>query len=257
MDAAERRTKIAEQVVEKGRVRVADLVREYAVTDTVIRRDLGRLETEGLLTRVHGGAVATPAHVRREAYGEAMRLHLAQKKRIAAAAAGLVRPGDVLVFDTGTTPLLVARHIHPQLHSGGGLTLVTNSLLVADEVHAWPAPNLTLLGGLYLPEHQAMVGPQAVAQLRQISADIAFLGAEGLDLTHGLTTSHVLMAEVDRAMAEQARKVVLTADSSKLGRRGFVPILPVDQLNLIITDAEAPAEIVAGIRARGVEIWLV
>ncbi len=193
------------------------------VTDTSIRRDLTVLEAEGKLERVHGGAVSLPADPRAERYGEKLSLRLAEKRRIGAAAAEMVEPGDVLIIDSGTTTQQVIASISGPLRSGGMLTIVTNSLPLIGELRIWPAPNVILLGGYYLPDYQASVGPQAVEQLSRISADKVFLGADGITLAEGLTTGHVLMADLDRLMAERARQVILTADSSKLGRAGLVP----------------------------------
>jgi DeoR/GlpR family transcriptional regulator of sugar metabolism len=137
------------------------------------------------------------------------------------------------------------------------LTIVTNSLPMAEELRAWPAPNLILLGGFYLPDYQATVGPQALEHLSHITADKVFLGADGLTLTEGLTTGHILMADLDRMMAERARQVIVTTDSSKLGRAGLIHVLGVRQVHMIITDLGAPPDIVDAIRVEGVEVRLV
>jgi DeoR/GlpR family transcriptional regulator of sugar metabolism len=254
---SERRSHILDLLNEGGRVRVTDLVHALGVTDTSIRRDLTVLEGEGKLRRVHGGAVSLPADPRAERYGEKLSLRLADKRRIGAAAAEMVEPGDVLIIDSGTTTLQVAAGISGTLRTGGMLTIVTNSLPLAGEMRTWPAPNVILLGGYYLPDYQATVGPQAVDQLSHISADRVFLGADGLTLSEGLTTGHVLLADLGRLMVERARQVILTADSSKLGRAGLVRVIAVRQIHVVITDRDAPPEAVEAIRAEGVEVRLV
>jgi len=252
-----RRSRILDLLSGDGRVRVTDLVTALGVTDTSIRRDLTVLEAEGKLRRVHGGAVSLPADPRAERYGEKLSLRLAEKRRIGAAAAEMVEPGDVLIIDSGTTTQQVIASISGPLRSGGMLTIVTNSLPLIAELRIWPAPNVILLGGYYLPDYQASVGPQAVEQLSRISADKVFLGADGITLAEGLTTGHVLMADLDRLMAERARQVILTADSSKLGRAGLVRVIGIQQIHLVITDHDAPPEIVEAIRAEGVDVRLV
>jgi DeoR family transcriptional regulator of aga operon len=254
---SERRLRILDLLNEGGSVRVMDLVRTLGVTDTSIRRDLAILEGEGRLRRVHGGALSLPTDPRAERYGEKRSLRLAEKKRIGAAAAEMIEPGNVLIIDSGTTTLQVAAGISATLRSGGMLTIVTNSLPVADEMRTWPAPNLVLLGGYYLPDHQATVGPQAVEQLSRISADKVFLGADGLTLAEGLTTGHVLLADLGRLMAERARQVILTTDSSKLGRAGLVRAIGIRQIHVVITDHDAPPDIVEAMRAEGVDVRLV
>jgi DeoR/GlpR family transcriptional regulator of sugar metabolism len=256
LQASERRERIAQLVADRQMVRVAALVSDFGVTDTSIRRDLAILESEGRLRRVHGGALAVPRDIRAGWYNEKARHHLAEKQRIGAAAAELITPGDILVFDSGTTTLQVASNIPAPLRTGGMLTLITNSFPLVEMVRSWPAPNLIFLGGLWLPDYQATVGPQALEQLRTITADKVFLGADGLTLAEGITTAHILMAEIDRSMAERARHVILTADSSKLDRAGLVPIVPIHMIHTMITDTGAPPDTVAAIRDQGVEVIL-
>ena len=256
LQAADRRERIAQLVSERQTVRVATLVSDFGVTDTSIRRDLAILESEGRLRRVHGGAMAVPGDARARWYNEKARLHQSEKQRIGAAAVQLITPGDILIFDSGTTTLQVANHIPPPLQTGGMLTLITNSFPMVEMVRTWPAPNVIFLGGLCLPDYQATVGPQALEQLRTITADKVFLGADGLTLAEGITTAHILMAELDRTMAERARHVILTVDSSKLGRAGLVPIVPIHMIHTMITDDAAPPDTLAAIRDQGVEVIL-
>jgi DeoR/GlpR family transcriptional regulator of sugar metabolism len=251
-----RQARIADWLEQRGTVRTSELVASLGVTDTSIRRDLAALEAQGRLIRVHGGAIAPPRDPRAARFAAQARLRMAHKRRIGLAAAALIRPGEVLLFDAGTTAFQVAAHIPEALRAGGLLTVVTNSYPLINELRTWPSPNCIFLGGLYLPDYQASVGPIAVSQLQALTADRAFLGADGLTLDGGMTTAHVLMAELDRAMAERARSVVLVADSTKLGRAGFYPVLPIERLNTIVTDDGADAQLVAGLRARGLEVIL-
>lgn len=257
LQATERRERIAHLVSERQTVRVAALVSDFGVTDTSIRRDLAILESEGRLRRVHGGAMAVPEDVRARWYSEKARFRQVEKHRIGAAAAELIAPGEVLIFDSGTTTLQVANNIPPHLRTGGMLTLITNSFPLVEMVRSWPSPNVIFLGGLWLPDYQATVGPQALEQLRLISGDKVFLGADGLTLGEGITTAHILMAELDRTMAERARRVILTVDSSKLGRAGLIPIIPINMIHTMITDTDAPVDTVAALRDQGVDVLLV
>ena len=252
-----RRQRITDMLEERGSVRVTELVKILGVTDTSIRRDLTALEQEGLLRRVHGGAVSFPANLRARWYSEKLHLRLPQKKRIGAAAARLVGSGDTLIVDSGTTTLQVIAHMPASLRVGGMLTVVTNSIPLSQEMQTWPSPNLILLGGLYLPDYQATVGPHALEDLSRITADKAFLGADGLTLSEGITTGHILMADLDRMMAARARQVILTTDSSKLGIAGLVQVITLKGIHMLITDHEAPPDVVEAIRAEGVEVLLV
>lgn len=257
ISTAERRSQIAQMVIEKGQVFVSDLVEMYNVSEVSIRRDLTILEKNRRLKRVHGGAVPIPGSLRTDSFGEKEKLHIHAKERIGQVAAGLIKQGDIILLDSGTTTLQVVRNIPHSLQVSSMITMVTNSMPVCQEVLAWPSPNLTILGGIYLPDFQATVGPQTLAQLNELTADIAFLGTDGLTLQGGATIANVLMVEVVRMMASRARKNVLVTDSSKFGRMGFVPVKALSSYDMIISDEDAPVEMVAAIRAAGVEVILV
>jgi len=254
LSAGERRSRIAQMVSANGRVHVTSLVQQFGVTETSIRRDLTLLERAGRLQRVHGGAIPRRGSSRSDSFAEKMGLQMEAKMRIGKAAAELIRSRDIILLDSGTTTLQIVQQIPMALRENNMVTLVTNSQPIAQEVLTWASPNLTILGGLFLPDYQATVGPQTLTQLRELTADKLFLGADGLTLGGGATTANILMAQVDGTMVEQAREVILVLDSSKIGRAGFVPIKPVDSIHKLITDASAPPEFVEAVRARGVDV---
>jgi DeoR/GlpR family transcriptional regulator of sugar metabolism len=254
--ARERRQAIADLLEEEGRVSVADLVTRFGVTDVSIRRDLTILEDSGLIRRVHGGAVATAQNRRDGAFAAKARENRELKVRIGAAAAALLRQDHVVVFDSGSTVAQVAIHTPRALRRGSSITVVTNSLPVVEEISGWDGPHLVVLGGLYLPDHQALVGPQTVAELRELSADIVFVGCDGLTDESGLTTPHVLVAEVGATMIARASRVVVVADAAKLGRRGFTPIAPLSAVDVLVTNAEADPEHLQVVRDAGIEVIL-
>lgn len=257
ISAHERRLQIAQQVQDQGSVRVAALMHAYQVSDTAIRRDLEILEAQGRLRRIHGGAVAASRSQASHLFQAKARQRAAEKARLGLAAAGLVHPGESVILDSGTTILQVA-HSLPKLVTGPTLlTIVTNSLPVVAELQEYSFIQLNLLGGIILPEFQATVGPQAVANLRRVQVDKAFIGCDGLTVSHGLTIPHMLVAEVERAMVEVARQVIVVADSSKLGRVGFTQIAPLSAVQRLITDADAPPDLVAEIQEAGVQVTLV
>ncbi len=252
----ERRSFIVEQITRHRVVKIGDLSRHFGVSEVSIRRDLERLEQLGLLKRIHGGAVALPT------------LDVAlpkptgpkvspEKERIGRAAAELIRPGDRLILDSGTTVLQVARSIRGDLLTSGNLTVITSSLPIVHELGSWKSIHLLFLGGIYLPEWQVVVGPQTIASLANLHADKLFLGTDGMTLEHGVTTANVLEAEVDRAMVRAAREVILVADSSKIGGVGLTSIMPLTAVHKLITDEGAPPEFVSALREEGVEVILV
>jgi DeoR/GlpR family transcriptional regulator of sugar metabolism len=257
LSAAARRASIARSLADGRHIRVAELVEQFGVTDTSIRRDLTILEAEGLLRRVHGGAVGLQDGTRGRRYTEKLQHCLAEKKRIGATAAELIKPGNVVILNSGTTTLQIVASIPTHLREATVLTLVTNSFPIVEQVRSWPAPNVIMLGGLYLADERATVGPQTQGRLRDISADWAFLGADGLTLEEGTTTGHVLMADLDRMMARRARKVVLTLDSSKLEHSGLVHVLDVGSVHMLITDSGADPGFLESVRRKGVGVVVV
>jgi DeoR/GlpR family transcriptional regulator of sugar metabolism len=256
LGARERRDRIASLVDEHERVSVADLTSRFQVTDASIRRDLIILEDEGRLRRVHGGAVGGAASRPLSAYAAKARDHRAQKARIGAAAAARIAPGDVVFLDSGTTVAAIAARIPGPLRRPSVITVVTHSVPVVEEIGGWESPHLICLGGLYLPEYRALVGPQTIDGLRELSADIVFLGCEGFTIERGLTTPHVLVAQVGAMMAARARRVVAVADASKLGEAGFTPIIPISAVDTLVTDDGADDAQVRLIREAGVEVVL-
>jgi len=183
-------------------------------------------------------------------------VHRDKKARIAAAAARLVSPGEIVLFDSGTTVAQVAAQMPSSLRAPSAITVVTYSLPVVDEIGGWDAPHLVVVGGLYLPEYRAFVGPGTIEGLKAITADTIFVGCDGLSVESGLTTPHVLVAEVGGVAVSRARRIIAVADASKLGRQGFTTIVPLASVDTLITDAAADPERVAEIRDTGVEVVL-
>jgi DeoR/GlpR family transcriptional regulator of sugar metabolism len=255
--AEQRRSDIIEELARQRLVRISDLSKRFGVSEVSIRRDLERLEKLGMLKRVHGGAVAPPSTITAMAGGSPVPKVSPAKERIGLAAAQLIRPGDRLILDSGTTVQQVARNISGDLLTTGNLTIITSSLPIVGELGAWKSIHLLLLGGIYLPEWQVVVGPQTIENLANLHADKVFLGADGMTLAHGVTTSNVLEAEVDRAMIKASSEVILVADSSKIGGIGLTTILPIDQVHKLITDEAAPPAFISALRDAGMEVIVV
>jgi DeoR/GlpR family transcriptional regulator of sugar metabolism len=255
--AGERREVITQQLAREYVVHVAELSRRFGVSEVSIRRDLERLERRGLLRRVHGGAVAVAIGSSAGEITSAPTPHLEERRRIGRAAAGFVRPGDRVIFDSGTTVLEVAHSLSNILTDTCNVTAITCSLPIVQELGHHRGIHVLVLGGIYLPEHRLLAGPQTIESLRGLHADKMFLGADGMTLSHGVTTGNVLEAEVDRAMIQVADEVILVADSSKCGGIGLTTILPLERVNKLITDEGAPATFVSALRDAGIEVILV
>ena len=134
------------------------------------------------------------------------------------------------------------------------LTVVTNNLAIVQDVGGWEDPHLVVIGGTYLAAYHALVGPQAMAALDGLHADIAIMGCDGLSAAAGLTTPHQLVAEIGTRMIQRARSVVVVADSTKIGRLGFTPIAPITAIHTVVTDHLASVEEIQRIEKAGVQV---
>ena len=238
MLAAHRRSRILAELEREGVVRVSDLVRTLDVSDMTIRRDLGAMERDGLLAKVHGGAVLQAAPSAAEPGFEAKSAQqTAEKEAIAARAATLIQPGSAIAISAGTTTHALARH----LVGIPNLTVVTNSVWVADVLHhsANPDLNLLLTGGLRTPS-DALVGAIAISALHSLHLDAVFLGVHGMETRAGFTTPNLLEAETNRAMIASGRRLVVLADHTKWGVVGLSSMADLADAAVVITDSGLP-----------------
>jgi DeoR/GlpR family transcriptional regulator of sugar metabolism len=236
--ASQRRTTIASLVAESGAVRVADLVTQLGVSDMTIRRDIEQLAREGLVERVHGGALAVGGRSSEEpGFTAKSGLMTHEKEAIAAAAAALVEPGASIGISAGTTTFAFARAVR----SVPDLTVVTNSIPVAQLLHesGTPGQTVVLTGGVRTPS-DALVGPIAVSALRMLHVDRLFLGVHGMDARAGLTTPNLVEAETNRAMIEMARRLCVLADHTKWGTVGLSTITELAEVDVLVTDRGLP-----------------
>lgn len=247
----ERRRLIRERVNEQQRVTVEELTARFGVSEVTIRNDLNVLATRGVLVRTHGGALAqqdneeVPISVKQK-------LNHEQKLRIATAAVRLIRDGETIVLDSGTTTAEIAKQIRGlRLQS---LNVITNALNIAVLLAALPHINLIMPGGQLRANSYSLSGPQAVAALQGLNADRLFLGVDSLDPEIGLMTPHLLEAQLNAQMMKISRQVVAVADASKLMKRNLSVIASVEQIDMLITDDGADAGIVAELRRRGIEV---
>jgi DeoR/GlpR family transcriptional regulator of sugar metabolism len=258
LSSDKRRTAILDEIAKNQMVKVTELSKCFGVSDVLIRRDLERMEKFGLLKRIHGGAVGLPHDVALP-FGTPVHMtsHEEEKERIGRAAAAMIQDGDRVILDSGTTVLQVARHIAGYLLTWGKLTIITDSLPMVQAVGGWNGVHLILLGGLYLPQSKVVAGPQALENLEGLHVDKLFLGADGVSLSNGITTSNVLEAEVERKMVEVANEVILVADSSKISKKGLISIVPVNRIHKMVTDIGAPPEFIQEMQKLCIEIILV
>jgi DeoR/GlpR family transcriptional regulator of sugar metabolism len=249
---ASRRRLILERLQERDFVSVRDLAEEFGMTEMSLRRDLNSLADKGHVERVRGGARRSRAAAASRQYTEAEQRNTQAKARIARATAELLSGERTAFFYSGSTVARVASALGEVERAN--LTIVTTSLPVINEVSAWADPHLVVVGGLFLPGYLTCVGPQAVESLRAMSADVAIVGCDGITASDGLTTPHQLVAEIGSAIVERARRTIVVADSSKIGRRGFTPIAPVTAIDMVITDEGADPDELEALRVRGITV---
>lgn len=254
MYAEERQQAIAQLVTETGRWSVNDLAARFDVTTETVRRDLSALERIGLVRRVHGGAVASDRlAVIDTALGEREVAHAEEKDRIAQAALGqLPTAGGSILLDAGTTTSRLAAALPGDLQ----LVVVTHAVPIAARVAPRANLELHLLPGRVRTTTQAAVGADTVAALADLRADVAFVGTNGLSLEHGLLTPDADEAAVKRAMVQGARRVVLLADSSKIGVESPVRFASVAQLDVLVTDERIDRADRTALERAGVEVVL-
>src|SRR5215472_13974999 len=222
----ERRRGILEVLHGDGRVLVRELSKKFRTSLITIRKDLEFLHHQGLLERTHGGALPMrTGALQDQTLREKERLHRPEKMRIAAAALRMIRPGQVIILDSGTTTTTIARGCRHMR----SLTVITNATNIAADLADSPV-EVVLTGGSLRKNSHSLVGPLAEECLRKLSADMLFLAVDGFDVHYGLTTPNQLEARVNRAMSESARRTIVVCDSSKFGRRSLSLIMGVSSV---------------------------
>lgn len=257
MDRYARWNTLLELLTESGRVSVEEAAQRLNVSQATIRRDFDQLGQQQMITRTRGGAVASGV-----SYDLPLRYksakHSAEKQRIGAAAAALVTPGTVVGLNGGTTMTEVARAlaVRPDLNArdGAQLTVVTNALNIANELLVRSQMKVVVAGGVVRPQSFELVGPLGGALLQEVTLDIALLGVDALDVGLGAAAHHEGEAAMNSLMVARAKRVVIIADSSKLGGHAFARICPINRVETLVTDSGAPPEVLANFTEAGVRV---
>lgn len=237
---------------------IPQLSEKYGVSEMTIRRDLKVLEDEGYIKRTWGGAVLWPTAANEPAVLSRVKRQAMRPKAKEAIAAYAVRhfveEGDIITMEGGTTVTAMAQF----LKGFEDLTVVTNGLYTADELQRYLAASATIIcaGGILRPESSTFVGPVAEGFFREFNAHRLFLSATGLSVQTGITDPKMLETQVKRAMIASAGEVILLLDSSKFGVKSLMTVVEFNQLTALITDNDAPPEVVEHLRATGVDVIL-
>lgn len=251
INAEQRRKAILEMVNAEGNIRVTQLAEVFGISDVTIRGDLIDMEQSGLLRRTRGGAVNTKKAYYQISLNDRMRINKDEKIRIAKACAGMIRDGDTVMIDSGTTTHYVARELADRVN----LTIVTNAMQIAQEFVCNKLVNLIFLGGNLDPQYQFTFGSDTLMQLQKYRADKMIIAMDGISHEHGVTTYHYQEADVSRQMIERVSEVIAVADYSKIGKEGFYPIAPFSSINTLITNEScAGAQELDRLRQAGIAV---
>ena len=249
----ERRERIIALLAQKGRASVADLGEQFDVSQVTIRADLDALAAERLLTRTHGGALPLDQDRLELSFDFRRRLHAAQKSRIGAAAAAMIKDGEAVILDASTTALAVASHIKDRRE----LTVLTNSILIALALIDSPDVTVVMPGGFLRRDSVSMVGDEGHDFIERFNFQKGFFGAKGFTIEEGLTDVDSAEVAVKRNMVARARQVIAIVDSSKWGGVGFASFASIDQVDRVITDKDAPPDMVTALREANVDVVIV
>ncbi|MFI9645681.1 DeoR/GlpR family DNA-binding transcription regulator [Streptomyces sp. NPDC052040] len=247
---------LLELLVARGRLDVEEAATELGVSAATIRRDFDQLAEQQMLVRTRGGAVVHGVSYELPLRYKTAR-RVSEKQRIAEAVAGLIAHGEAVGLTGGTTTTEVARAlaVRGDLATGSpALTVVTNALNIANELAVRPQFKIVVTGGVARPQSYELIGPLADGVLGGISLDVAVLGVVALDVTHGAAAHDEAEAAINRLLCERAERVVVAADSSKLGQRAFARICGVESVDTLVTDVAVTAEAVRRFEEAGVRV---
>jgi DeoR family transcriptional regulator, aga operon transcriptional repressor len=253
LSGVERQQHLLGYIQQNGRVSVQRIAEVFSVSLATARRDLNDLAEQGKVQRVHGGALAMkleppePPVLQREGQ------QVDEKRRIARRAAELIQDGETVFLSSGTTALEVARC----LLGRNKLTVITNSIPVLNLLGYQAGLSVIVLGGMVRPDGQSLIGHITEQALQELRADKVIFGIRAIHPDYGLTNDYLPETMTDRAILRVARQVIVVADHTKLGRVSTAFVAPLSKVNILITDDQAPAEMIEQISAAQVRVELV
>ena len=249
----ERHNRILSLLQQNGSISVTQLSELFRVSEVTIRKDLSYLEQQKKLYRTHGSAILISPYISDRHVNEKEKKNVTEKRAIGAAAAAMISQDDSIIIASGTTMSFLAREIRPQGH----LTVITASVPVTQLLSQNADIDVIQLGGITRSSSVSVVGPFAETMLSNFNCSKLFIGVDGIDTEFGLTTTNMLEASLNNAMINAAQKVVVLADSSKFGRRGFSKICDLESVDRIITDSGVQPLYLDRLRERGIEVTVV
>lgn len=250
MQARSRRKRILDALETQKTVYVKDLAAELDVSDMTIRRDLHRLADMGVTTLIHGGAVFNEGMVTNATANARATKMMKEKERLAAFCAGLVREGNAIYLDTGTTVMEIAKSLKYRQN----IAVLTNSLPVQNILSSAEKIQLISMPGIYHAGERGHFGEMTCRMIRSFRIDIAFVGVSSIDIPTGLMTPFFHEQSTKMAMLESAGKKIAVFDHTKIGKTFFTQVCPISALSMLVTDTEADEDFVKAARRKGVEV---
>lgn len=248
MTAEERQRRIEEHLQKVEFASLEELARQLDASVSTVRRDVTLLEAGGNVRRTHGGARLINPRTDEFTFSARDTHQLAEKESIARAAAELIRPNQSVIIDAGTTCYHVARELEAKSPQ-----IITNSLPVANLFASSGRSEVVVTGGVLYPRLNVLVGPQTVEAFSKLRADVAIMSAGGLTL-EGITNSHGLLIDIQRAMINAVQRVILCLDHTKFGRHSIAPLCALDEIDVIVTNRGAPSDLVEAVKQKGVDV---
>ncbi len=250
MTAEERKHRLEAYLQQVEFASLEDLAKHVSSSVSTVRRDLTTMEAGGNVKRTHGGARIVSPKSDEFTFSARDTHQLDSKEAIGRACAELIKPNQSVIIDAGTTTFHVAKYLEDKAPQ-----IVTNSLPVANLYSSAGKVELVLSGGVIYPRLGVLVGPLAVEAFSKIHADVAVMSSGGITMD-GITNSHGLLIDIQLAMMRAAAKVIFCLDHTKFGRRSVSQLCDLSKVHTIVTDSQAPAELVSQLRAKGIEVIL-
>lgn len=253
LSIVERHELILKKLAKYGNVSAIELSKEFNVSSVTIRKDLKLLEERDLLFRSHGRAIPFNPYISTRPINEKEKISVEEKRSIATAAADTVEPNDNIIIASGTTLIEFAR----QIREVTDLTVITASLNTAMIVSKVPNIEVIQLGGIVRASSSSIVGPLGEKMLAEFTCNKLYLGVDGIDLEHGLTTTNSMEASLNKVMIKSAQKIIVLVDSSKFGKKGFGRICGLENVDQIITDKAIDPTTKERLMELGIEVMVV
>lgn len=252
MSTINRRVKILELLSTEGQVSVSELSKKFNVSEVTIRNDLSHLEKKGLLIKTRGGGLKTQRVGIDQQLNDKAKINSREKQSIGKKAAELINDNDIIIIDSGTTTVEIAKNIGRV----NNLTVITNALniasqLIRDEI------KVILLGGILRSSSLSLIGPIGENSIKNFYCDKCFLGVDGIDSQSGIYTPNLEEAHLNRMMIDVSKEVIIVTDSSKFKRKSFAHIAPISKVNIVITDSKIPDDELKNLHGMGIKVIIV